>query len=89
MLALARFLIFGAVVLTVVYGTLWFYLRARRRALLEEAWAADATLPGDREAYVRAALAEHDRRRRRLLLPLVYLLPLCLVALTVYRTNLE
>lgn len=89
MLAFARFMIMGFVGLTVVYVSLWFYLRARRRDLLEAEWAA---LPGetrDRERYVDEELREYDRRRRWALLVGVYILPLCLVALIIYRTNFE
>lgn len=89
MFALARFLIMGFVVLTVVYGSLWLYLRARRRDLLQDDWAAQADEPRERDDYVRDELEEHDKRRTKTLLLLVYLLPLCLVALIVYRTNFE
>lgn len=89
MLALLRFLVMGFLVLTVVYASLWLYLRSRRRALLEADWAADTQERRDRDEYLREELAEHDKRRGRMLLLLVYLLPLCLVALIVYRTNFE
>ncbi|MDD9732625.1 hypothetical protein PVW46_22235 [Mameliella sp. AT18] len=87
MFALARFLIMAAVVLTVVYGSLWFYLRARRRELLETDWAADPAETRSQEDYVRDALEEFDRRRHRTLVLLVYAVPLCLVTLIVYLTN--
>lgn len=87
MFALARFLIMAAVVLTVVYGSLWFYLRARRRALLEIDWAASPSEPRSQEDYIRDELAEFDRRRHRTLVLAVYAMPLCLVTLIVYLTN--
>lgn len=87
MLALARFLIMAAVVLTVVYGSLWFYLRARRRDLLEIDWAADPDETRSKEDYVRDGLAEHDPKRHRTLIGLVYVLPLSIVTLIVYLTN--
>ncbi|SMX39532.1 hypothetical protein [Maliponia aquimaris] len=87
MLGLARFLIMAAVVLTVVYGSLWFYLRARRRELLEIDWAADPEEPRSKEDYVRDGLAEHDSKRHRTLVALVYVLPLSIVTLIVYLTN--
>lgn len=89
MLAFARFMIMGFVVLTVVYGSLWFYLRARRRDLLEQEWAASSGEEREQERYVDEELALYDRRRHRSLVLFVYLLPLCLVALIVYRTNFE
>lgn len=87
MLALARFVIMAAVVLTVVYGSLWLYLRARRRDLLEIDWAAETSEPRDKDDYVRDRLSEFDRRRHRALIWLVYVLPLGLVTLIVYLTN--
>lgn len=87
MFALARFLIMAAVVLTVVYGSLWFYLRARRRNILEADWAAEPSETRTQDDYVDEVLADYDRRRHRTLVALVYVLPLCLVALIVYLTN--
>ncbi|MGP6087828.1 hypothetical protein [Antarctobacter jejuensis] len=87
MFALARFLIMAAVVLTVVYGSLWLYLRARRRELLEIDWAAETAESRSKDDYVRDHLAEYDRRRHRTLIALVYVLPLGLVTLIVYLTN--
>ncbi len=87
MFALARFLIMAAVVLTVIYGSLWFYLRARRRDLLEIDWAAETAESRTQEDYVRDHLSDFDRRRHRTLIALVYVLPLGLVTLIVYLTN--
>ncbi|WP_323767555.1 hypothetical protein [Antarctobacter sp.] len=87
MFALARFLIMAAVVLTVVYGSLWFYLRSRRRDLLEIDWAADPSETRSQDDYVRDGLEDHDKRRHRMLVLLVYIVPLCLVTLIVYLTN--
>lgn len=87
MLALARFLIVATVVLTVVYGSVWFYLRARRREYLEIDWAAESDEPRSQEDYVRENLVEYDKRRHRTLVMLVYIVPLCLVTLIVYLTN--
>jgi hypothetical protein len=87
MLALARFLIMAAVVLTVVYGFLWFYLRARRRNLLEIDWAAETHKTLSQDDYVRENLAAYDKRRHRALVVLVYIVPLSLVTLIVYLTN--
>ncbi|ASP19565.1 hypothetical protein ANTHELSMS3_00848 [Antarctobacter heliothermus] len=87
MLALARFLIMAAVVLTVIYGSLWFYLRSRRRDLLETDWAADPSETRSQDDYVRDGLETYDKRRHRMLVLLVYIVPLCLVSLIVYLTN--
>lgn len=83
MLALMRFLILGFVVCSVVYGALWFYLRARRRELLEAEFADTGSV----EDHVRDALPAYDKRRTRFLFWAVYILPLCIVVAIVYFTN--
>lgn len=85
MLALARFFIMGFVVLTVIYGALWFYLRARRRAMLELDWSKDSGQ--SQEAYVDMHMPEFDARRFRLLIGVVYILPICSVAAIFVTTN--
>ncbi|KUF10611.1 hypothetical protein [Pseudoponticoccus marisrubri] len=86
MLALARFLVLGFVVLTVVYGSLWFYLRANRREQLERMWETDPQgLP--QKDFIQLGLAYHDRLRHRFLIITVYVIPLSLVTLIVYLTN--
>lgn len=87
MLGLARFLILAAVALTVIYGSLWFYLRARRREYLEIDWAAETEEVGTKDEYVRERLIEYDTRRRKTLFWSVYVMPLCLVTLIIYLTN--
>ncbi len=85
MVALVRFLIMGFVVLTVIYGSLWFYLRARRKAMLELDWNGESGQSLD--DYVDAQLPLYDKRRHRMLVALVYVLPLCAIATIFYVTN--
>lgn len=88
MLALARFLILGFVVLGVIYGSLWFALRARRRDKLQILWETrHADRP--REEFVRQGLEHHDRLRHRFLVVTVFVLPVCVVLGIIYTTNFQ
>ncbi|MDJ0822010.1 MAG: hypothetical protein QNJ09_09425 [Paracoccaceae bacterium] len=86
MLALARLLIIGFVVLTVVYVSLSLYSRSVRRAKLESEWN-DLGGEGDKETFVREGLEEYDGSLRRKLILGVYIVPFCLMILIIYLTN--
>ena len=86
MLPFLRFALIGALVLGVIYGILWFVLRARRRERLEKDWAEDGK-GAPRDTWVRRRLARFDQRRSRLLPLVVFGLPVFLVAFIVYMTN--
>ncbi|WP_300033437.1 hypothetical protein [uncultured Roseobacter sp.] len=86
MFALARLVIIGFVVLSVVYVCLSLYSRARRREKLEQAWDA-AKGPGARAQYIREGLEAYDGSLRRKLIWGVYVVPSLTVALIIYLTN--
>ena len=85
-LALARLLVIGFVVLTVIYVSLSFYSRSVRRAKLENQWN-DEGREGDRDAFVREGLEDYDHSLRRKLILGVYIVPICAVLLILYLTN--
>lgn len=86
MIALARLLLIGLVVLSVVYVLLLLRLRAGKRDDLEDEWQQ-----GDRDdkldSYVETGLKEHQTLRRWSLFALVYGLPICIVITIIYLTN--
>lgn len=86
MLALARLLVIGFIVLTVVYVCLSLYSRAVRRGKLEAEWD-ETGMQGDREAFIREGMEDYDGSLRRKLILGVYVIPLCLVTLVIYLTN--
>ena len=86
MLALARLLIVGFLVLSVVYVSLSLYSRAVRRGKLEDRYEEEGR-PGDRDAYVAAGLADYDRSLRRKLILGVYVVPLVVMCTIIYLTN--
>ncbi|EPX82971.1 hypothetical protein [Salipiger mucosus] len=86
MYALARFLLIGFAVLTVIYLALSAWSRSVRRRKLQARWDARGG-PGTRADYVARGLRAYDRSLRRKLILGVYIVPACVVALIVYLTN--
>lgn len=86
MLALLRLVIFGFIVLTVIYFGISIYSRsARRRKLLKE-WQ-DTGRPGDKDAYIETGLSQYERSLRRRLIWLVYIVPVTVIVLIIYLMN--
>lgn len=86
MIALARLLIVGFVVLTVVYVCLSLYSRAVRRGKLRAQWDEEGRT-GDREAFVAQGLKEYDGSLRRKLILGVYVVPVVVVGTIIYMVN--
>lgn len=86
MFALARLLVIGFLVLSVVYICLSLYSRSVRRGKLEKEWD-DEINEGDRDAFVEAGLRDYDGSLRRKLILGVYVVPLGLMSLIIYLTN--
>lgn len=84
--ALARLVIFGFIALTIVYVGLSVWSRRRHRARLEREWDRQDH-PGNRDAYIAEGMAQYEGSLRRRLIVLVYVIPVCTVALLVYLTN--
>lgn len=86
MAALARLVVIGFIVLTVIYISLSLYSRSVRKAKLAEWWEEEGR-PGDREAYIEAGLKEYEGSLRRKLIWGVYIVPVAVVAAIIYFTN--
>ena len=86
MFALARLVVVGLVVLTVVYFCLALYSRSVRRGKLEKEWDEEG-MTGDRDAFIAQGLEDYEGSLRRKLLWGVYIVPITLVVVTVYLTN--
>ena len=86
MFALARLMVIGFVVLTVIYIALSLYSRSVRRGKLKIWWEEEGR-PGDLDTYVEQGLKDYDGSLRRKLILGVYIVPICLIALIVYLTN--
>lgn len=85
-LALARLIIVGFIVLTVIYVSLSFYSRSVRRGKLQRKWDEDIRR-GDREAFVSRGLKIYDRSLRRKLLWGVYIVPVVGIVVVIYLVN--
>ncbi|MEJ6393698.1 hypothetical protein V8J82_10550 [Gymnodinialimonas sp. 2305UL16-5] len=83
---LGRAVIFLLVGLTLVYGCLFFYLRAGARMRLEEDWA-HAGRPGNRDDWVDERVGPAVRRIRVLLTIFVYAVPIVGVTAFVWLSN--
>lgn len=91
-MGLIKLVIFGFILLSVIYGLVWLYSRSIRREKLEDAWdeenpesdASDA-----REVYVEKGMKEYHASIRPKLILLVYVIPTALViaALIVINWN--
>ncbi len=86
MAALLKLVVFGGIILTVIYIALSIYSRRVRRGKLEAEWLA-AGKPGSEDAYVKAGLKEYDSSLRRKLILGVYVVPVVTVSAIVYFTN--
>ena len=86
MAALARLLVIGFVVCTVIYISLSLYSRAVRRGKLKEWWEEEGK-PGDLDAYIDKGLEDYDGSLRRKLILGVYVVPFLIVTAIIYFTN--
>ena len=85
-LSLGRMAFVLLIGLTVVYLSLYFYWRSGIRMRLEEDWVMEGR-PGDRDAWVEDRLAPRTWRMKRVLVFLVYVLPMAALSVYVYVTN--
>ncbi len=86
MFALARLIVIGFIVLTVVYVCLSFYSRMVRRGKLRQKWE-NGPQRVDRDTFVQRGLERYDGSIRRKLIMGVYIVPVVVVTLIIYLTN--
>mmetsp|Transcript_28443 Transcript_28443/g.53217 ORF Transcript_28443/g.53217 Transcript_28443/m.53217 type:complete len:88 (+) Transcript_28443:1759-2022(+) len=85
-MALIRVLLIVFLVLSVIYVSLSFYSRARRRDKLEAEWDAGG-IASPRDTFVQEGLRTYDGSLRRKLILGVYIVPMALVGLIIYLVN--
>ena len=86
MIALARLVIVGFVVMTIFYWLIRIYARSLRRERLEKRWEREGA-EGDRNAYVEAGMREYDASLRPKLIWGVYIIPTAVIAVILYVIN--
>jgi hypothetical protein len=86
MIALARLMVIGFVVLSVIYVCLSFYSRAVRKGKLRAQWHEG---PQDQplDTFLDEGLEDYDKSLRRKLILSVYVIPVILVSVIIYLTN--
>ncbi|SHH32168.1 hypothetical protein SAMN05444003_2801 [Cognatiyoonia sediminum] len=82
-----RLVIFGFLLLSVIYLSLSWFTRSLRRESLENEWDEDQPEGISRDDYVAAGIKEYNDGLRPKLLLLVYVIPTVLIATIVYLTN--
>lgn len=81
-----RVTVIAVLVLSVLFVSLYFYLREGKRMRLEEEWLAQGQ-PGERTAWIRERLAPQADRMMRWLVLWVYVLPLAVLSGIVFFTQ--
>ncbi|MDF0600739.1 hypothetical protein P1J78_08355 [Psychromarinibacter sp. C21-152] len=90
MLGLVKLIIFGFVILTVIYVLVWLYSRSVRRERLEDQWDADNPEGGDpqaKETYVEDGMKDYHASIRPKLILLVYVIPVVLIVAVMIVIN--
>lgn len=86
MVALARLMIVGFIVLSVIYVCLSLYSRAVRKGKLRAEWN-EGPQEQSLDEFLDEGLAEYDTSLRRRLILGVYVIPVILVSVVIYLTN--
>ena len=89
-MALVRLIVFGFLLLSVIYLALSWYSRSLRRERLENDWAEnhpdDSESPA-RDAYIKDGMTRYESGLRKKLIWLVYIVPTVLVVAILFVTN--
>jgi len=81
-----QLVVFGFVILTVIYVCLFFYSRSARRAKLES-WYQDSDKSEDKNTYIENGMRDYDTSLRPKLLWGVYIVPIVTICVIIYLTN--
>ncbi len=83
-----RLVVFGFLALSVVYLIVTVYARSVRRENLEKEFDAGG-IEGSRDAFIAEGMARYRHSLRKKLLLGVYLVPMAVVAITIYLVNYQ
>lgn len=86
MMAFLRLVVFGFLILSVIYVIVSFWSRAVRRRKLENDWI-ETGRPGDKETYIETGMAQYGQSLRRKLILLIYVVPVVVIGTIIYVTN--
>lgn len=88
MIAIIRLVVFGFLGLSVLYILISLYSQSVRRESLEKKFDAGG-IEGERDAYITAGMIAYQKGLRRQLIWLVYIVPMGVIAVTVYLVNYQ
>ena len=86
-MGLVRLVVFGFLLLSVVYFSLSWFSRSVRREKLEKEWDEERPEGTSRDDFVAAGIKDYNEGLRPKLLLLVYVIPTVFIACIVYFTN--
>jgi ABC-type multidrug transport system permease subunit len=93
MIGIVRLVVFGIVVMSLMYVLISIYSRSVRREKLEKEWDTDPAREGapmaEREAFIEAGMIAYQTGLRRRLIWLVFVIPTAVVAVIVYLVNYQ
>jgi hypothetical protein len=87
-IAIVRLIVFGFLGLSVIYILVSLYSQSVRRERLEKKFDAGG-VEGDRDDYIKSGMIAYQSGLRRKLIWLVYIVPMGIVAVTVYLVNYQ
>ena len=87
-IGILRLMVMAFVVMLVVYFILSSWSRSVRKGKLAEEWDEGAQT-GDRDAFIKAGLAEYDGSLRKKLIFGVFIVPYLVIGLLVYIVNFQ
>ncbi len=88
MIAIIRLVVFGFLGLSVLYILISLYSQSVRRESLEKKFDAGG-IEGERDAYITEGMIAYQKGLRRQLIWLVYIVPMGVIAVTVYLVNYQ
>ena len=88
MIAIIRLVVFGFLGLSVVYILVTLYSQSVRREKLEKMFDAGG-IDTDRNEFIKSGMIAYQHSLRRKLIWLVYIIPMLVVAVTVYLVNYQ
>ena len=88
MIGMIRLAVFGFIGLSIIYVIMSIYSRSVRRETLEKRFDAGG-IPGDRGTYVAKGMTQYERSLRKRLIWLVYIIPMAVMAVTIYLVNYD
>lgn len=86
MIGFIKLAVFGFIGLSIIYLIVSIYSRSVRREWLEKRFDAGG-IEGDRDTYISDGMAKYEKSLRKRLIWLVYIIPMAVMAGTIYLVN--